>query len=197
MRGSTPTMAWSGAVGVGLEPHPVAHDHPGGVALGLAGEHRADLAVGGGDAVDRPVALEHGAEERRHHSAGARAMASSSAAFTSYSESALSRSAASASVRPQASVSVSTWPDGPVARRRPAHEQQRRAVEPAQVRLLVHVDGHRVRLAVAASEGRGPLVLGHVAAQRQLAHRPGTDSRTMLPRRKAMLAGRSASRRMR
>ena len=91
-----------------LEPHPVAHDHAGGVALRLAGEHRANLPVGRGDAVHRPVALEHGAEERRHHSDGARAIASSSAVFTSYRDSALSRSAASASVRPQASVSLST-----------------------------------------------------------------------------------------
>ena len=76
-------MACSCRLGIGLEPHAVADDHLGGVPLGLAAEHGADLAALGRDAIDRPVPLEHGAEERGHHSAGARAIASSSAALTS------------------------------------------------------------------------------------------------------------------
>ena len=126
----------------------------------LPAEHRADLAVVRcATRYDRPVPLQHGAEQRRHHSAGARAIASSSAALTSYSDSALSRSSASAAVRPQASVSVSTWPTGRSPAGRPAHEQQRGAVQPAHVGLVLDVDRHRVRLAVAAAEGGRALVL--------------------------------------
>ena len=111
-----------------------------------------------------------------HHSAGARAIASSSAAFTSYSESAPMRSLGFLRCPAPGQRLGLDVAHRPLAAGRPAHEQQRGAVEAAQVGLLVDVDGHRVGLAVAAAEGRGALVLGHVAAQRQLAHRPGTDS---------------------
>ena len=99
-------------LGIGLQSHSVADDHPRGVALGLAGEHGADLSALRRDAIDRPVTLEYGTEQCGHHSAGARAIDSSSAALTSYRDRAFRRSSASAAVRPQARVSVSTWPTG-------------------------------------------------------------------------------------
>ena len=183
---------------LGLQPDDVAHHDLGRVALGLAAEHRAHLAArwwppGTSDpsrsstvprsGVTTPPAP--GRSPRRAPPSRRRARATPI------------RSSASAGVRPQASGSVSTWPTGRSPPRRPAHEEQRRAVQPADVGLVLDVDRHRVGLAVAAAESGGALVLRHVAAQRELAHRPGTDSRTTLPRMKAMLAGRSASRRMR
>jgi hypothetical protein len=92
----------------GLQTDAVADHHTSGVALGLSGEHRPHLPAAGSHSIGRAVPLEHGPQERRYHSDGARAIASSSAAFTSYRESSLRRSSASASVRPQASGSVST-----------------------------------------------------------------------------------------
>jgi hypothetical protein len=71
------------APGLGLEPHHVAHHDLRLAALDPPAEHRPQLPVRGGDAVGRAVPLEHGPDQRRHHSPGARALASSSAAFTS------------------------------------------------------------------------------------------------------------------
>ena len=67
----------------------------------------------------------------------------------------------------------------------------------AGVGLVIDIHRDRVGLSVAAGEGGGPLVLGHVPAQRELAHRRDTDSLSTLPIMNAMLAGRSARRRMR
>src|SRR3954470_11170957 len=88
-------------------------------------------------------------------------------------------------------------PDRPVPARRPAHKQESGAVHPSDIGLIVHVNGYRIGLTVAAAEGGRPVVLSHVTTQRELSHRPGVDSRTRFPRIKAILAGRSASRRMR
>jgi hypothetical protein len=68
---------------VGIETDAVAHHDLVLVPLGLAGQHRPHLPARGGYPVDRAVPLQHGAEQLGHHSDGARAIASSSAAFTS------------------------------------------------------------------------------------------------------------------
>jgi hypothetical protein len=68
---------------LGLELHAVANHDSWRVALHLPPKHRADLAFGGRDAVDRSIPLEDGAEQPAHHSGGVRAIASSSAALTS------------------------------------------------------------------------------------------------------------------
>ena len=197
VRGSTPTMAWSSASGSGSRRTRSPTTTRVVSRLALPAQHRADLSVRGGDAVDRPIALEHRAEQGRHHSDGRPGDRLVQRGLDVVQRERLEPLGGLLS-RPAPGERLGLdVAHRPVAAGGPAHEQQRGAVEAAQVGLLVDVDGHRVGLAVAASEGRGALVLGHVAAQRQLAHRPGTDSRTMLPRKKAMLAGRSASRRMR
>ncbi len=66
-----------------FEANPVAYHQPLRLPLHLAPEHRPELPLGGRDPVDRSIALEDRAEEAAYHSAGARAIASSSAALTS------------------------------------------------------------------------------------------------------------------
>jgi len=63
--------------------------------------------------------------------------------------------------------------------------------------LVIHEDAHRIGVPVRAPKGGRPPVGGHVAAEGKVGHRRFTDSRTMLPSMNAMLAGRSARRRMR
>ena len=71
------------ARGIVLQPDPVAHDDLGCIPFGLPAEHGANLPLRGGHPIDRAVPLQHRAEKLAHHSAGARAIASSRAVFTS------------------------------------------------------------------------------------------------------------------
>ncbi len=88
--------------------------------------------------------------------------------------------------------------DGPLTGLGPPDEQERRAESTARSGFLVDQRAHGVRLSVAPPEGRGPLVHPQVAAQgRVVAQWVRSDSLTRLPRMNVMLAGRSASRRIR
>src|SRR5438105_6257123 len=88
-------------------------------------------------------------------------------------------------------------PDGPVARVRPPHEEQRGAVAARRIGGLVHERAHRVRSPVRAAERGGALVYAPVAAERVVRQLRRRDSRSTLPSKNATLAGRSARRRMR
>ena len=68
---------------LGLEAHHIADHHLRRVQLELPPEDGAHLGVVHADSVRRPVPLQHRAQDGRHHAPGARAIASSSAAFTS------------------------------------------------------------------------------------------------------------------
>src|SRR5262249_54703632 len=91
------------ALRAALELHPIPDHHLRLVALRLAAEDGANLAVGGEDAILRAVPFEDHPGERGHHPSGGRAaIPSSSADFTSKSDSPLSRPSASAGGAPQA-----------------------------------------------------------------------------------------------
>src|SRR5262249_30280525 len=77
------------------------------VSLGFPTEHGAHRSGGCGHPVRGSVALQDRAEDDVYHSPGARLMASSRWALTSYKERLLSRSAASSGVLPHTSTSVS------------------------------------------------------------------------------------------
>ena len=93
----------------------------------------------------------------------------------------------------------------------PLHEHQVRSPRRRAVAGCIGKDVRRVGVPIHAFEGGRTLVHGHIAAQRALVPRVvigrevvsvmfgqrDNDSFTMLPAMNAMLAGRSASRRMR
>ena len=82
-RGSTPTMPCSAPAGSGSSRTTSPTTTLDVPSLALASENRPDLCSAGDDPVCRPIPLQHRSEQRGYHSAGARAIASSSAVFTS------------------------------------------------------------------------------------------------------------------
>ena len=186
------------AAGVLVEGDHVADDDLRRIALDLAPQHSAHLALPGRDPIDGAVALQDDTGQRRHHSPGADGDGGIERGLDVIERERLDPRLGLRGIRPPGEVFGLQVTHRTVALGGPAHEEQGRAVAAPLVGFIVDVEGDRIGLAVAAGEGGGPLMAGHVAAQRDLGvHRRDTDSRSTPPRMKATLAGRSARRRMR
>ena len=198
LRGATSVMLDEATDRIRQQGDTVANHDARCVPLGLAAQDGPDFALGCGHPIGRPIPLEHGAGHARHHASGCLAIASSRAAFTSYSDSALRRSSASvADAAPRQELGLHV-PHRRGAGGVPPHEEQRGAEATAFVGVVVHVEPYGIGVAIAPTEGGRAPMLGHVSAEggfHQLFK--ASVSRTTLPKMKTMLAGRSASRRMR